>query len=166
MRVSYLGPPGTFSEEALLTQPDLASGALMPLSSVPEVIASVERGEADCGIVPIENMIEGSVTVTLDTLAFDTDLLIQREVDLPISLLLCARPGVALGDIRTVLAHPVAAAQCREWLAKKLPGAELRASNSNADAPREVRRSRRHDIAAIGTTRAATGSTTRSCRPR
>ena len=127
----------------------------MPLSSVPEVIASVERGDADCGIVPIENMIEGSVTVTLDTLAFDTDLLIQREVDLPISLLLCARPDVALGDIRTVFAHPVAAAQCREWLAKKLPGAELRASNSNADAPHEVRRSRRHDVAAIGTTRAA-----------
>lgn len=155
VRVSYLGPPGTFSEEALLTQPDLASGEMVPLSSVPEVVASVERGDADCGIVPIENMIEGSVTVTLDTLAWDTDLLIQREVDLPISLLLCAKPGTQLGDVKTVLAHPLAAAQCREWLAKKLPGAEIRASNSNAEAPREVKRSRRGDVAAIGTTRAA-----------
>ena len=59
----------------------------------PDVIAAVERGEVDLGVVPIENSIEGSVTVTLDTLAFDTDLLIQREVDLPVSLNLCAPPG-------------------------------------------------------------------------
>jgi prephenate dehydratase len=155
VRVSYLGPHGTFSEEALLTQPDLAAGNLLPLTSVPEVIASVERGDADCGLVPIENMIEGSVTVTLDTLAFDSDLLIQREVDLPISLNLCARPGTRLGDVRTVLAHPLAAAQCREWLARKVPDAQVRASNSNAEAPREVSRSKRTDLAAIGTTRAA-----------
>ena len=61
--------------------------------SVPEVIAAVERGDADGGVVPIENMIEGSVSVTLDTLAFDSELLIQREIDLPVSLNLCAPPG-------------------------------------------------------------------------
>ena len=69
--------------------------------TVPEVIAAVERGDADGGVVPIENMIEGSVSVTLDTLAFDSDLLIQREIDLPVSLNLCAKPGVALADVKT-----------------------------------------------------------------
>ncbi len=92
-RVGFLGPHGTFAEEALLTQPDLAAGEAVPFRDVPHVITAVERGEVDLGIVPIENSIEGSITVTLDTLAFDTDLLVQREVDLPISLHLCARAG-------------------------------------------------------------------------
>ena len=65
-----------------------------PHGSVPDVIAAVERGDADGGVVPIENMIEGSVSVTLDTLAFESELLIQREIDLPVSLNLCAPPGV------------------------------------------------------------------------
>ena len=149
MQVAYFGPAGTFTEEALLTQPDLAAGDRQPFAAVPEVIAAVERGDADGGVVPIENMIEGSVSVTLDTLAFDSDLLIQREIDLPVSLNLCVRPGVALGDVRTVVSFPHALAQCRGWLAKKLPGVEARASHSTSDAAREVSRSRRTDIAAI-----------------
>ena len=92
-RVGFLGPRGTFAEEALLTQPDLAAAEAVPFRDVPHVINAVEHGEVDVGIVPIENSIEGSIPVTLDTLAFDTDLLVQREVDLPISLNLCARPG-------------------------------------------------------------------------
>ena len=80
----------------LLTQPDLAEGERLPMKSVPQVINAVERGEVDLGFVPLENSIEGSVSVTLDTLAFDTDLLVQREVDLPVSLNLCAPAGVGL----------------------------------------------------------------------
>ncbi|MGH8979194.1 MAG: prephenate dehydratase domain-containing protein, partial [Acidimicrobiia bacterium] len=94
--IVYFGPPGTFTEEALLTQDDLAALSRTAQRSVPDVIASVERGEFDAGLVPIENMIEGSVSVTLDTLAFDSELWIQREIDLPVSLSLCAKPGVAL----------------------------------------------------------------------
>src|SRR5262249_3510695 len=97
----------------------------------------------------IENMIEGSVSVTLDTLAFDSDLLIQREIDLPVSLNLCARPGVALADVRTVVSFPHAVAQCRGWMAKKIPNAEPRASHSTSDAAREVSRSKRTNLAAI-----------------
>ena len=149
MRVAYFGPAGTFTEEALLTQTDLASGDRTPYASVPEVIAAVERGDADAGVVPIENMIEGSVSVTLDTLAFDSELLIQREIDLPVSLNLCARPGVALADVRSVVSFPHALAQCRGWLAQKLPAAEPRASHSTSDAAREVAKSRRTDLAAI-----------------
>jgi prephenate dehydratase len=149
VQVAYFGPAGTFTEEALLTQPDLAAADRTPFTPVPEVIAAVERGDADGGVVPIENMIEGSVSVTLDTLAFDSDLLIQREIDLPVSLDLCVRPGVGLGDIRTVVSFPHALAQCRGYLANKLPGAEGRASNSTSDAAREVAKSKRTDLAAI-----------------
>jgi prephenate dehydratase len=147
--VAFFGPRGTFTEEALLTQEDLAACERTPQRSVPDVIAVVEQGEFDAGLVPIENMIEGSVSVTLDTLAFDSDLLIQREVDLPVSLSLCAKPGVPLADVRTVVSFPHALAQCRSWLAKKLPGSDSRASYSTAEAAAEVARSKRSDLAAI-----------------
>jgi prephenate dehydratase len=137
-RVGFLGPHGTFAEEAILTQADLADQDLTPLRSVPDVIGAVERGDVDVGLVPIENSIEGTVTVTLDTLAFDTDLLIQREVDLPISLSLCARPGTKLGAVRTVLSHPNPLGQCRVWLSRKLPDAVTVVTNSTAEAAEQV----------------------------
>lgn len=149
MRVTYFGPPGTFTEEALRSQPDLVALEREPQKSVPDVIAAVERGEFEYGVVPIENMIEGSVSVTLDTLAFDSELLIQREVDLPVTFVLCAPPGVTLADLRAVTSFPHAAAQCRSWLHAKLPGVEVRAALSTADAAREVSRSKRRDQAAI-----------------
>jgi prephenate dehydratase len=140
---------GTFAEEALLTQPDLAVTEHVPLRSVPQVITAVEQGEVDLGFVPLENSIEGSVSATLDTLAFDTDLLIQREVDLPVSLNLCARPGTRLDDVRTVVSHPNPLGQCRLWLARKLPEATTLVANSTAEAARDVARSRRAGMSAI-----------------
>ncbi|TML64715.1 MAG: prephenate dehydratase [Actinobacteria bacterium] len=154
-RVGFLGPRGTFAEEALLTQTDLASAELVPLPTVPRVIDSAEDGSIDLGFVPLENSIEGSVTVTLDTLAFDSALLIQREVDLPVSLMLAARPGTRQGDVRTVVSHPNPFGQCRLWLARKLPDAAQRIANSTADAAREVAHSKRGDLAAICNARAA-----------
>jgi prephenate dehydratase len=151
MRVGFLGPHGTFAEEALLTQPDLAGGEQVPLRTVPQVITAVESGDVDVGLVPLENSIEGTVTVTLDTLAFDTDLLIQREVDLPISLHLCARRGTKLTDVRTVVSHPNPLGQCRAWLASKLPSVELVAANSTAEAASQVAAAERADFASIGT---------------
>jgi prephenate dehydratase len=150
-RVGYLGPRGTFAEEALLTQPDLAAGEPVPLRTVPSVITAVAQGDVDLGLVPLENSIEGTVTITLDTLAFDTDLLIQREVDLPISLHLFARPGVKLADIRTVISHPNPLGQCRAWMSGKLPEADLVAANSTAEAAQQVAESDRGDLASIGT---------------
>jgi prephenate dehydratase len=151
MRVGFLGPHGTFAEEALLTQPDLAAGEQVPFRTVPQVITAVDRSEVDVGLVPLENSIEGTVTVTIDTLAFDTDLLIQREVDLPISLHLCARPGTRLADVRTIVSHPNPLGQSRAWLASKLPDAELVVANSTAEAASQVASSDRADFASIGT---------------
>jgi prephenate dehydratase len=153
-RVAFLGPPGTFTEEALLSQPDLAAGELVPIRSIPEVIGAVESGNADIAVVAIENSIEGSVNATLDTLAFDSDVLVQRELVLPISLNLSARPGTALDAVTTVIAFPHALAQCREWMSAKLPSVSVHAANSNAEAVQTVARSKRVGQAAIGTRRA------------
>ena len=154
-RVGFLGPHGTFAEEAVLTQPDLADQELRPLRSVPDVISAVERGDADVGLVPLENSIEGTVTVTLDTLAFDTDLLIQREIDLPVSLNLCALPGTKLDEVRTVLSHPNPLGQSRVWLSTKLPDADTLVTNSTAEAAEQVARAEDRSKAAIGTAFAA-----------
>jgi prephenate dehydratase len=154
-RIAFLGPPGTFTEEALLTQPDLAGEELMPMRSVPDALAAVHDGGADLALVPIENSIEGSVNVTLDTLTFELDLLVQREVALAVELNVLAPPGVGLGDVRRVMSIPHATAQCRAFLARELPGVELVASNSTAEAAEEVGSSRPAHTAAIGTRLAA-----------
>ena len=91
-------------------------------------------GEVDLGFVPIENSIEGTVNVTLDRLAFDHDLFIQREVVLDVQLNLLAPAGTALADIKRVVSIPVATAQCHEFLSTQLPGVELVAANSTAEA--------------------------------
>ncbi len=88
------------------TQHDFDVAEAVPLRSVPHVISAVEQGEVDLGFVPLENSIEGSVSATLDTLAFDTDLLIQREVDLTVPLSLGGRPGTRLDDVRPWCSHP------------------------------------------------------------
>jgi prephenate dehydratase len=154
-RIAFLGPPGTFTEEALLTQPDLAGEELAPMRSVPDALSAVDTGEADLALVPIENSIEGSVNVTLDTLTFELDLLVQREVALAVELNLLAPPGVGRGDVRRVMSIPHATAQCRSFLARELPGVELVASNSTAEAAQEVGTTRAPDAAAIGTRLAA-----------
>ena len=137
-RVGFLGPEGTFTEQALLSQADLAAQDLVPMGTFAEVLAAVDSGDLDLGFVGIENSIEGTVTVTIDALALEHDLLIQREVVLGIQLSLMAPAGLGLGDIERVHTFPVAAGQCRSWLARELPGAEVVASNSNAEAARLV----------------------------
>ncbi|MBK5287569.1 MAG: prephenate dehydratase [Acidimicrobiia bacterium] len=153
--IAFFGPSGTFAEEALLTQPDLAAADRTPIASIPDIVAAVGAGEYDLGFVPIENSIEGSVSVTLDTLAFESDLLIQREIDLPISMGLFAKPGTKLADVKQVLSFPIAAAQCRGFLKAKLPNAVFVAANSTADASATVAKSKRADQAAIGNPLAA-----------
>jgi len=137
-RIGFFGPFGTFTEQALLTQSDLASGELVPFRSVPDVLDAVARGDVDAGFVPIENSIEGTVNFTQDALIFDYELLIQREVVLDIEHCLLAAPGTKLSDVSLVLSIPVATAQCSAWLREKLSKADVHAANSTADAARLV----------------------------
>jgi prephenate dehydratase len=148
-RIGFLGPEGTFTEQALLGEADLADDELVPLTSIPEVLAAVESGAVDLGFVGIENSIEGSVNLTVDALAFEHDLLIQREVVLAIHLNVLAPPGVGLADVRRVLAFPVATAQCRRWIARELPGVDDVAAHSNAEAARLVAEAADGESAAI-----------------
>ena len=138
MRVGFLGPLGTFTEQALKSQPDLAAAEHVLFRTMPDVLDAVGAGEVDLGFVAIENSIEGTVNLTQDELAFNHDLLIQREVVLDIEHCLMARPGTSLDDVKVVYSIPVATAQCHAFLRNRVGAAELRASNSTAEAARLV----------------------------
>ena len=150
-RIAFLGPEGTFSEQALLTQPDYSAMELVSCGSITDVLHSVTSGDADIGFVPIENAIEGSVNVTLDALIFDHELRMQREVVIPIVMCLLAPPGVGRGEIERIVSIPVATAQCRGFLAEHLPGVEQVPANSTAQAARIVAEESDGRSAAIGT---------------
>jgi prephenate dehydratase len=144
IRFVYLGPEGTFSEQALLTLPAAVKGVRIPARSVPEAIEAVRNGDADAALVPLENSIGGQVGVTLDELVNGSPLVITREVVLPVEFVLAVRPETAdaaggasvgsLAAIRAVAAHPQASAQCRYWLRAHLPDATVVDVLSNAAA--------------------------------
>jgi prephenate dehydratase len=138
LHIGFLGPEGTFTEEALLGEADYRSAEIIPFGSLADVLEAVQEGRVDLGFVPLENAIEGTVRDIIDSLVFDFDLRIQREVVLDIHLHLMAPPGSALGDVERVASIPVATAQCRSFLNEKLPSAELLATNSTAEAARLV----------------------------
>jgi prephenate dehydratase len=154
-RIAFLGPRGTFTEEALRTQPDLAAATLLPLPSFVEVLAAVSEGRADHGLVAIENSIEGTVSVTVDQLVFERDLLISRELVLPITQNLLTRPGARLEEIRRVVSFPIALGQCRGWLGQHLPTAVEVAATSTAEAVRQVAESDDPSLAAVANKLAA-----------
>ncbi|HEY8081856.1 MAG TPA: prephenate dehydratase [Acidimicrobiales bacterium] len=147
--VAFFGPAGTFTEEALLTQADLAAATLVPKSMIEDVLFAVASGEVDCGFIPLENAIEGTVNSTLDGLVFDVDLRIVREVVMDIHLHLMAPAGTSLKDVRAVLSFPHALSQCRRFLAATLPDAAVVAAQSTADAARQLGASRDAATAAI-----------------
>ena len=154
-RVGFMGPHGTFTEQALLSQPDLAAADTRPFDSIPDVLNGLVTGEVDLGFVPIENAIEGAVNVTQDALAFALDLRIQREVVLDVQLNLLALPGTQLADIHTVVSFPVAVAQCRSFLREHIPDAEIQAATSTAEAARQVGEQRLEGVATISNPLAA-----------
>src|SRR5881409_4035470 len=120
-RFVYLGPEGTFAEQALRTIPAAEHGSRTPARSVPEALDAVRGGDADAALVPLENSIGGQVGVTLDELGEGDPLVITREVVLPVQFVLGARVATPLAEIRTVAAHPQASAQCRHWLREHIP---------------------------------------------
>ena len=138
LRVGFFGPFGTFAEQALRTQADLAAGELVDHPTVPDVLDAVAAGDVDYGVVPIENSIEGVVNFTQDALAFDYDLLITREIVLDIELCLVGLPGQRLDEVKVVLSIPVATAQCHRFLREHVRAAEILPASSTAEAARQV----------------------------
>jgi prephenate dehydratase len=150
MRIAYLGPAGTFTEDALRNALPDADYEPLPAAAIDDAIAAVERGEAERALVPIENSIEGSVRATLDALAFDAEgVTIVGELDFAVRAQLIAREAVALSEITAVLSHPQPLAQCARFLRAEVASAERRSVASTAEAVRIVSESE-EPWAAIG----------------
>ncbi|MFZ5899162.1 MAG: prephenate dehydratase [Bacillota bacterium] len=154
MKIGYLGPRGTFSAEAAMRRHG-GSAALVPCHSLQEIVDGVKDGVLDEGILPAENAAEGSLSETIDILAREHEhIRIGGELILPVQHRLLARPGTAAADVRVVLSHPQALAQCREFVASRLKGARLRPVASTAEAARLVA-STDEPWACLGTVEAA-----------
>ena len=153
-KVAFLGPHGTFTEEAFLSVSGGDSSDLVPFPTERDVIRAVDKGKTERGIVPIENSIEGSVNSTLDTLAFEAESTIQKEIVISTRHNLIGKKGLKLDQITTVISHPQAMAQCRKYLSRHLPKATVLAANSTAEAVKKVSEGS-SDRAAIGTSLAA-----------
>ena len=150
-RIAFLGPPGTFTEEAALLYD--SSGQHLPFNSVAAVAEAVSSGMAEEGVVAIENSIEGSVPDTLDILIHEERLSIRRELVLPIEHFLLVRPGTQASDVTVLLSHPQALGQCRRFIERCFPRAEVVAALSTSTAVEEMMA--REGAAAIATRRAA-----------
>ena len=155
LKVGYLGPAGTFTESALLTQTDLAAAEHILFRSHSDVLHNTSSGLVDFGFCAIENAIEGTVNVVQDTLAFDSELMIQREVVIPITMNLLVQSGTSLNEVEKVISYPHALAQVRAFLRNNLPDAELEPANSTAHAAQILAESSSSKIAAVGTSLAA-----------
>lgn len=152
MKIAYLGPPGTFSEQASL---DYAAGAeLVPFPSITAAALAVLGHDADEAVCPIENSLQGAVTDTLDVLLHQDGLHIRQELAIDIVHDFMVKPGTVLAAVQRVYSHPQALGQCREYLRQYLPNVELAAALSTAGAVEQALTS---DVpaAAIAPTRAA-----------
>jgi prephenate dehydratase len=155
MRIAYLGPAGTFTEDALGEA--LPDGGYEPLrtATIHDAILAVERGEAERALVPIENSVEGSIRPTLDTLAFEANAVtIVGEHDYRVRVHLIAREGVRVENVEAVLSHTQPLAQCARFLRETFPEVERRSVSSTAAAVRMVSESSR-PWAALGARAAA-----------
>lgn len=146
MKVAYLGPHGTFSEEAAHRYFKGEDVVWLMCDSVPEVLEAVGEGLAAMGIAPIENAIEGTITMTVDSLLVH-DLYIQGEAILPVSLHLLAAADTRLEDIKEVWSIPPALAQCRKYV-RELK-AKTKHFDSTAGAAEAIKNADRHDVAAV-----------------
>src|SRR4051794_32710129 len=138
MRLGFLGPAGTFSEEAVRAA-TAADGELVPFASIHETVMAVQGGSIDRALVPIENSLEGGVSATLDALALEArEVEIVGETVLAIRNCLIARSDLPLDVIEVVVSHPQPIGQCARFLRSAVPRATVRATTSTADAVREV----------------------------
>jgi prephenate dehydratase len=149
MSIAFLGPRGTYSEEAAIAYGGPGAERI-PFPSIPASAEAVETGQADVAVLPLENSIEGGVSMTLDMLIHESSLRICHELVVPIRHVLVALEGVVLDDIETVVSHPQALGQCRRFLDQRLPNAAQVAALSTAGAVRAVVEGDDRTVAAIG----------------
>jgi len=155
MRVAYLGPPGTFSQEAI-PQCDLTrDGEQVPAATFAEAYDMLLRGDVDAALLPIENSTEGAIGAILDLLVHRPGPLIRREVPVRVRQHLLARPGTRMESVKRILSHPQPLGQCAKFLAERFPKASREPTLSTADAARRVGAGE-PDAAAIGALAAAT----------
>lgn len=138
-RIAFLGPVGTYTEEAALKYDSQAD--LQPFPTIAAVGLAVSSGVTDQGVVPIENSLEGSVTFTLDLLISQAGLSIYNEVVLPIEHYLMAKPGTRAPNVQVIYSHPQALGQCRNFLERCFPQAERTASLSTISAVTDMQKS-------------------------
>jgi prephenate dehydratase len=155
-RVGYLGPEGTFSEEALLSGAEPDSVQPVPQASIYDAVVALREGDLEGAVVPIENSLDGSISVTLDLLADEAgDVRIVGETLLTVRHSLIAARALELGEIDTVLTHPQVPGQCARFLRGELAHALVLPASSTAEAVREVVEDARPGRAALGTRLAA-----------
>ena len=147
-RLAYLGPPGTYSEEAAMLYD--VDAELVAATTLPGVVQRVHGGDADEAIVPVENSLEGTVTFTADLLIQETTLKIKSELVLPIHHCLLAKPGGSEEDVEVVYSHPQSLGQCRGYLQRRFPDASLMPSLSNSSAVSDMLESERRALAIAG----------------
>lgn len=153
-KIGYLGPVGTFAEEAAQLYVKGRTEGLVGYTDIPELIMAVQEGSLDLAVVPVENALEGTVNITVDVLVHEVDIKIVGEIIIPIHHCLLTVPGIDLNDIRGIVSHPQALAQCRKFLYANFKGIPVHSSNSTAAGAKEVIESDT-PLAAIGNRRAA-----------
>ncbi|MBZ4487736.1 prephenate dehydratase [Microbacterium sp. cx-55] len=132
---SYLGPAGTFTEAALAQVPEARGQVWRPVRNVAEALADVVEGRSDAAMIAIENSVDGGVSTAQDALATMPGLRIVGEYLVPVNFVLVGRPGTTLADVSLIAAHPVAYAQCLQWLSRELPAhAHIPAASNVASA--------------------------------
>ena len=155
-KIAYLGPAGTFTEEAtkcFIKSIGKRKFELVPMSSIEDVFRAVETEDALYGVVPVENSIEGAVNTTVDSLIFDFDLFVLKQLDLPITQNLMVNSNNKSGKVTKIISHPQALAQSRKFIKQNYPDAEIEAACSTADAAKtvaEFKPKKGENIAAIG----------------
>jgi prephenate dehydratase len=132
--VVYLGPSGTFTEQAARQLADGDGATTLPVATVEAALTEVREGRAASAVVPFENSVEGSVSATLDALIHGEPLRIVREAHIAVRFALMARRGLSRSGVRRLATHPHAAAQTRQWVAEHLPAAEVLPESSTARA--------------------------------
>lgn len=136
-RISFLGPAGTFTEEAA-RRFDLPNPEYIPVDSPAAALQSVQRGETDFAVCAIENSVDGAVTSTSDALVDAPDTQIFGETELSIAFAIMTKPGLLLHDAHRFTTHPVAYQQVKQWAAENMPGAQFTPAASNGAAAKAV----------------------------